>query len=162
MFKWSKGEDLGALRKELRAGPRPLREGSCWADRKQTNGKEGANATWAWLLQKETDLPIKTGDKGREELWVLAEGKWGASSPGTQLREVMLSAPGCPSGEGKECEEQEGLKEEKKSCEGEHIGQVLYINRCLFAHESTMTSATPQPAACLSRLSTAEHSGTHL
>jgi hypothetical protein len=114
------------------------------------------------LAATETDLPIKTGDKGREELWVLAEGKWGASSPGTQLREVMLSAPGCPSGEGKECEEQEGLKEEKKSCEGEHIGQVLYINRCLFAHESTMTSATPQPAACLSRLSTAEHSGTHL
>ena len=31
-------------------------------------------------------------------------------SPGTQLREVRLSAPGCPSGEGRELGEQEGLR----------------------------------------------------
>lgn len=35
---------------------------------------------------------------------VLAPG----SQSGTQLREVRLSAPGCPSGEGKELGEQEG------------------------------------------------------
>lgn len=50
---------------------------------------------------------------------------WDAGSPGTQPREVRLSAPGCPSGGGKEHEEQVGLRGEKKRCKSEYLCPVL-------------------------------------
>lgn len=59
-------------------------------------------------------------------------------SPGAQLREVRLSAPGCPSGEGRELGEQEGLRGGEKEVS---VRIPLPSSNChhvpLFAQEST-------------------------
>lgn len=87
--------------------------------RKEKDKREGRYQPQIGLvLVKKTELLEDLGSEqppARAKLWVGPHrGQRGTSSPGTQLREVRLSAPGCPSGEGKELGEQEGLREEKK------------------------------------------------